>query len=193
METLIGEPAGDVRFRFAMPEPRNSKDYRNALHGLVEFGARANEVDIPQRWLDLPSPYYHPELWHQAQMSLARSLKEQASSAGTPYTKHIATLLRTSEAPLPDLNKVAFGLHVSARTLNRHLQAENTSFRKLKSQALASRAQLYLRETDQSVEAIAQTLGYQDTANFRRAFRKSVGCSPIEYRTKVTSCFEPLT
>lgn len=40
----------------------------------------------------------------------------------------------------------------------------------------------YLRETDYSVEAIAEELGYRDTANFRRAFRKSEGCSPIEYR-----------
>ena len=183
METLIGEAVCDAHYRFAMPEPGNSEDYRNALHGRVEFDAGADEVDIPQRWLDLPSPYYHAELWQQAQMSLAGALKEQSERKGTPYTQHIATLLRTSETPFPDLGEVASGLHVSARTLNRHLKAENASFRALKTQALASRAKLYLRETDHSVEAIAETLGYQDTANFRRAFKKSEGCSPIEYRS----------
>ena len=182
METLIGEPVRDVRYHFAMPEPANSQDYEGALHGHIVFNAEANEVDIPQRWLDLPSPYFHAELWQQAQLSLARTLRDQSKLAGAPYTQHITTLLRTSEAPFPDLNEVAYGLHVSARTLNRHLQAESTSFRQLKSQELVSRAKLYLRESDQSVEAIAEALGYKDTANFRRAFRKSEGCSPMEYR-----------
>lgn len=186
METLCGELVCDAHYRFAMPEPPNSQEYRSTLHSPVDFDAVANEVDIPYRWLDLPSPYHHAELWRQAQMSLARTLKEQSENEGTPYTHHIATLFRTSETPLPDLSEVAFGLNVSARTLNRRLKAESTSFRRLKSQALASRAKLYLRETTQSVEAIAETLGYQDTANFRRAFRRSAGCTPTEYRMGVS-------
>lgn len=185
METLIGEPVRDVRYRLAMLEPDNSQDYKDALHGQIVFDAGVNEVDIPHRWLDLPSPYYHDELWQQTQLSLARTLREQSRHAGAPFTQHVTALLKTSEAPLPDLNEVAYGLHVSARTLNRHLQAENTSFRKLKTQAVINRSKLYLREPDQSVEAIAEALGYNDTANFRRAFRKSEGCSPVEYRKAV--------
>jgi len=181
-ETLIGEPIVDVQIRLAIPEPENTAEYANALHGRISFDASVNEVDIPHQWLDLPSPYYHPELWRQAQMTLSQALKEQSQTEETTYKQHIAGLLRASEPPLPDLGDVAFDLNVSQRTLNRRLQAENTSFRQLKSQALARWAKQYLRETDQSVEAIAEELGYKDTANFRRAFRKSEGCSPIEYR-----------
>jgi len=72
--------------------------------------------------------------------------------------------------------------NVSKRTLNRRLQAENTSFRQLKSRALAAWAKQYLRETEYSVQAIAEALGYTDTANFGRAFRKSEACSPKAYR-----------
>ena len=190
VETLIAEPVRDAQFRLAMPEPANSAEYASALHGRICFGAAANEVDIPQRWLDLPSPYYHPELWRQAQMTLSQRLKEQSQSEDAPYRQHIAGLLRSCDPPLPDLGDVAFGLNVSQRTLNRRLQAENTSFRQLKSEALARWAKQYLRETDHSVEAIAQELGYKDTANFRRAFRKSEGCSPIEYRQ--SRCSQPV-
>ena len=77
---------------------------------------------------------------------------------------------------------MARGLHTSERTLNRRLQAEGSSFRTLKSDALAAWGKLYLAHTDQSVESIAAALGYQDAANFRRAFRKSVGRSPNDYR-----------
>jgi AraC-like DNA-binding protein len=115
-------------------------------------------------------------------MMLSKDLRERRQTENTVYKRHITSLLQTSTPPLPDLGNVAFGLNVSQRTLNRRLQAENTSFRQLKSQALAHWAKLYLRETKYSVEAIAEELGYKDTANFRRAFRKSEGCSPAEYR-----------
>ncbi|MBU2675853.1 MAG: AraC family transcriptional regulator [Gammaproteobacteria bacterium] len=187
IETTTGEPIHDARFRLAMPEPANSIEYSNALHGQISFGATANEVDIPHKWLDRSSPFYHPELWRQAQTSLSRSLKQLSASQDTPFMQHVAGLLRTSEPPLPDLDAVAFGLNISQRTLNRRLQAENTSFRKLKSQAMARWAKQYLGQTDYSVEAIAEALGYQDTANFRRAFRNSEGCSPVEFRQKNSS------
>jgi AraC-like DNA-binding protein len=182
VETLIGEPIHDAVFRLAIPEPDDKCEYTDALHGRISFDAAQNEVHLPHRWLDLPSPYYHPELWRQAQMTLSKRLKEQSEAADRPYKQHIAGLLRTSEPPLPDLGDVAFTLNVSQRTLNRRLRAERTSFRQLKSQALARWARQYLRETEYTVEAIAENLGYKDTANFRRAFRKSEGCSPIEYR-----------
>ena len=73
---------------------------------------------------------------------------------------------------------------MSQRTLNRRLQGEDSSYRAIKGQVLESWARLHLTETNQSVESIAAALGYQDTANFRRAFRKSEGCSPSEFRQK---------
>jgi AraC-like DNA-binding protein len=73
---------------------------------------------------------------------------------------------------------------MSPRTLNRRLQQEGSSYRVIKGTVLESWARLHLRETQLSVEAIAAALGYQDTANFRRAFRRSEGCSPSEFRRR---------
>jgi AraC-like DNA-binding protein len=96
----------------------------------------------------------------------------------------VDSLLRSSEPPLPDLGAAAARLHMSERTLNRRLQREGTSFRQIRGAILGSWARQHLRETDHSVEAIAAELGYQDAANFRRAFRNSEGCSPGEYRRR---------
>lgn len=190
IEIMTGTQCEDVHFRLAIPEATNKAAYKEALHGRVTFGADTNEIDIPHHWLDAPSPFYHPELWRQAQMALSRDLKNQLETASASFTQHIAGLLRTSEPPLPDLADVAFDLNVSQRTLNRRLQTEGTSFRQLKSQTLARWAKQYLRETEHSVEAISEELGYTDTANFRRAFRKTVGCSPIDYRERIRSTID---
>jgi AraC-like DNA-binding protein len=184
IEITSGGPIHDIQIRLAMQQPEDVSEYADVLHGEIRFDATSNEVDIPHRWLDLPSPYYHAELWRQAQVTLSKRLREQSETEDKPYSQHLSGLLRASEPPLPDLGQVAFGLNISQRTLNRRLQAENTTFRQLKSQALARWARQYLHETDYSVEVIAQELGYRDTANFRRAFRKSHGCSPIEYRQR---------
>jgi AraC-like DNA-binding protein len=64
------------------------------------------------------------------------------------------------------------------------LQDEGTSFRELRGKAIDRWARQYLQQTDLSVEAIAATLGYQDTANFRRAFRKRTGMTPGQFRSQ---------
>ena len=148
----------------------------------LSFDGQKDEIEIPRHWLDQPSPYFHAELWQQSQLSLSKNLQELGETRTQSYSQHVRALLRTSEPPLPDLGQVACNLHVSERTLNRRLQAESSSFRQLKSEALANWAKIYLDQTEHSVESIAATLGYKDTANFRRAFRKSTHSSPNEYR-----------
>ena len=182
VETTIGQALADASYYLAFPTPDNQQDYREAIHGDVHFGARANRLEIPRRWLDLPSPYFHNDMWQQAQQSLSRMLAEHGKTENNTFTRHIRALLQSLEPPLPDLDEIAGRLHVSQRTLNRRLQTEGTSYRQLKSAALINWAKIYLSQTNDSVESIAATLGYQDAANFRRAFRKQVHCSPHEFR-----------
>lgn len=184
VEATIGQRLEQASYHMAFPEPANRCDYEQELHGKLYFGAENNRVELPGQWLDQPSPYFHLELWQQAQLSLSRRLRELGEIESNTYTRHLRALFRSSVPPLPDLSTVARNLHLSERTLNRRLQAEETSFRALKSAALADWAKLYLSQTSDSVEAIAAALGYRDTANFRRAFRKSAHCSPNEFRQR---------
>jgi AraC-like DNA-binding protein len=40
----------------------------------------------------------------------------------------------------------------------------------------------YLRETDLTVEEIAESLGFSDAANFRQAFRRWTKAAPCEFK-----------
>jgi AraC-like DNA-binding protein len=44
-----------------------------------------------------------------------------------------------------------------------------------------------LQHSSDSVELIAEKLGYQDTSNFSRTFRRWCGLSPSEFRKNQTS------
>ena len=68
------------------------------------------------------------------------------------------------------------------RTLRRKLREEGTSFRELVDQLRMDMAIKYLRDTDLTVEAISESLGFSDAANFRQAFRRWTNAAPQAYR-----------
>ncbi len=75
-------------------------------------------------------------------------------------------------------------LHMTSRTLRRKLLAEGTCYAKLPASVRKELAIRYLRTTRMKTEAIAQSLGFSDVANFRQAFRKWTNKNPSEFRCR---------
>jgi len=73
-------------------------------------------------------------------------------------------------------------LGMSERSLHRRLADEGASFRRIRDDVQLRAAIEYLRDTELTVEAIAESLGFSDAANFRRAFRRWTGKPPLAYR-----------
>lgn len=182
LETLSGRVADDVVYRVSYEEPDYSSRYDDFLHSPTLFGQAFTGLDIPNRWLELRSPYYLSDLYLQSQKDLANQLRMLGQREKSAYSRHVLALLRSHEPPLPNLADIAARLHLSERTLNRRLQSEGTSFRDLRGGVLDDWAKRHLAQTGDSIESIAATLGYQDAANFRRAFRNRSGMTPVQYR-----------
>lgn len=187
IETISGLTLDDAVYHFAYAEPAYSGEYSSHLHSACQFGSETSSVEIPRHWLEIRSPFYDGALWRRSQLELSRRIEELGASSDQVYTEHLTSLLRSREPPLPDLGAIAAGLHISERTLTRRLKREGTNFREIRNRVLRSWAIEYLTNTGDSVESIAAALGYQDAANFRRAFRGWVNCSPGEYRDRVSS------
>lgn len=80
------------------------------------------------------------------------------------------------------LQAAARRLGMTERSLRRRLADEGTSFRTVHDDVQLQAAIGYLRDTQLTVEAIAEALGFSDAANFRRAFRRWTGKPPLDYR-----------
>ncbi len=182
LDNKLARPLEGAVYRVPYSEPIYAADYPHYLHGTVLFDQPAVVMSFPLEGLDERSLYYHDELWHSSLRQLADRLRELDAVQEKVYGSHVYSLLRSHQLPLPTLGDIAQSLHMSERTLNRRLQDEGTSFRELRGEAIDRWARQYLEQTDLSVEAVAATLGYQDAANFRRAFRKRVGQTPSQYR-----------
>jgi len=184
IEMVTGEPLTNASFNARHSKPSYHQTYNQWIHSPITFDNDLISIDIPREPLDRHSPFYNPSTWKQTLQNLSQRVRELGEDNTHGYSQYVLSLLYSYEPPLPNVNFAAERLHISERTLNRRLQKEGTSFRVLKSQVMQFWAEQYLQDTILSVEAIASLLGYQDTANFRRAFRKQKQCSPQDYRKR---------
>lgn len=81
-----------------------------------------------------------------------------------------------------DLEVVARSLGTSARTLQRRLGESDLTFQRLVDEVRRATALPLLVESDLSIDAISERLGYAESAAFRRAFRRWTGVAPSAIR-----------
>jgi AraC-like DNA-binding protein len=82
----------------------------------------------------------------------------------------------------PDGEIVADELNLSPRTLQRRLNEQNSSVKKIVDSTRHQLSVSYQEQKHLSVKEIAYSLGFNDPSNFSRAFRRWEGITPKEYR-----------
>lgn len=85
----------------------------------------------------------------------------------------------------PGVQLVAEVAGMSIRTLQRRLGDAGISYSRILHRTRIRLAAKWLAETTMPVTEIANSLGYSDTANFTRSFRRKAGVPPSQYRLLV--------
>lgn len=93
------------------------------------------------------------------------------------------TMLSLSDPALPHITRVAEALYITPRTLQRKLEAEQKSFRRLSEDVKKEIASSLLRHQGYPIAGMAYVLGYADAASFIHSFKKWFGISPERMRT----------
>jgi AraC-like DNA-binding protein len=107
--------------------------------------------------------------------------RAQASSL-TDEVKHLVGAMIIHGVPTKDM--VAMQLGISGRSLHRKLQGLGTSYREILDQVRLEIAQARLQEGADTMNAIADHLGFRSHQAFQRWFKQSIGKTPGEYRKK---------
>ena len=93
-------------------------------------------------------------------------------------------MLRESYEGLPTLAELSHLINQPLRTMDRHLAREGSRFLAISKRIRHEKARALLEAENQSITQIAYELGYRDSANFTRAFRRESGLSPSDHRRK---------
>lgn len=107
-------------------------------------------------------------------------------SLGGMVSERVQQILLQAGSEFPTSAAVAKLLHMSESTLQRHLAKEGVKYQQLLDQVRYRLAREYLEGTRLPVAEIASLLGFSDSANFRRSFRRWSGTTPSALRTEAS-------
>ena len=96
LEAMCTGPVEGLVFRFDFPRPDYAIEYSKYFRGEIVYDAAEASMEIPRAYLDRPSPYFHAQLWQEAQVNLARRMKALSEGERRPYTAYVTSLLHLS-------------------------------------------------------------------------------------------------
>lgn len=194
IETLLGHAVGsNVSISFAMSAPRDANVLSDAFHSQLIFGAQQTAISLPSAWLHLPSPLHDENNFrlHSRQCrDIINRIMDPADVVGKIHRlldNHFdrAMAFDTEMPPAPGIDDIAGHLNMSTRTVIRHLKHHNLSYRQLLENKRKDVSRQLLARPSLSITDIAYRLGYQEAANFTRAFKTWFGESPREWRQQL--------
>lgn len=184
-EFLHGQPLThpELEFRADYAEPPYHARFAGCLPR-VRYGCPRLQARHPVAWLDRPLAFAEPAANREAVAALDDELRLVAAD---DWVERMRAALSRPGAACPDLDAAAAALHVSSRSLRRHLQLRGTTFHDLRDEVRRARAITLLSGSALTIDAIARELGYADAAGFSRAFQRWTGQPPSSYRKRQRS------
>jgi AraC-like DNA-binding protein len=175
----IGDALRSVRLQHAAPPSRNA--HTRAYGDAVEFDGDHDGVILANEILDIPLPDADPALARAFEAQLESDLAQLPASGSfaDDVRGAIVRLIRSGDPC--EIESCARALAMSARTLQRRLGTDQTSFRELVDLARRDIALQKIRLPATSVTDLAFVLGFSEVSAFSRAFRRWTGKSPTEY------------
>lgn len=178
---LLNRPIPGTTVQLAYRQPAHYTQYQSSWpQTQIQFDAPTTAITFPLsvgEWAIATANPAVTDIFRQQCEALLRPLT--GSGVVSNRVRHV--LMRTLDAP-PGIETVSHALAMSERTLRRRLLEEQTSYRALLDQVRAEMASQYLHQTTLPVIEISRLLGFDNVANFRRAFRRWYGITPQAQR-----------
>ncbi len=175
------EPWRAVEVFFEHQAPADTRAHARFFDAPLRFAAGESGFRVPAATLASPLRARDTEL-ACALDRLATKLLEDARAPLSIATLVEEKLARKGSFVESSMSEIARSLSMSARTLQRKLAAEGTSFRDVCDVTRHKTALYLLRQGELSTSEIAFALGFSEPAAFHRAFRRWTGQTPQAYR-----------
>ena len=177
---LTGRPLSFKKLEIPYKEPPHGKMYETLFGCPVVFSSPRISVEVERDFMKskVLTASYPVMLFKERQcQENLRRLKKCFS-----ISEQIVTILKQMQPEIPSQESIAERLNLSQSSLYRKLKEADTSYQRIVDSFRREQAISYLQNTPLSICEIADKLGFSDSSNFRRAFKKWTGNTPTELR-----------
>lgn len=177
---VLGAPFPSRDMYFPYEAPPHASAYGKTFPCPVHFGSNVMEWHFDAAVFEVPCPNANAMT-----AGLCRDFCERVIASGegqSALQREVRAVCLGTQGRHATAASVAAALGMSPRTFHRRLRAENVSFQRLLDEVRSSVAIEYLSNTMMSIEEIGHRVGFADTSNFRKAFRRWSGTSPGAFR-----------
>ncbi|SKB81124.1 AraC family transcriptional regulator [Dyadobacter psychrophilus] len=176
---FTGQRVFPLRAELAYKSPVSRAEYEKILHCAVSFGAEQTKLIFAKEVAGMPLVSYDESLY----MSFAEILKNKCAVTSTQssFAEQVRrVIIQDFYGKIPSLQIIAAHMNLSERSLQRRLQQESESYRSLGATIKQELAFNLLKNTDATVLAISEVLGYTEPSAFHRAFKNWTQTSPVQ-------------
>ncbi len=185
-QLLVDAQRDDMEIWFSCPPPTYADKVKQTL-GNVRYNMPSNQFRFNAQLMQKRLPMHNPT---GLRFAIQQCQREEAllNDEGYILREKVRQEILFGPNGYPTLEEISQRLNMSTRTLRRKLEEEGTNFKALLEEAKRRDAIQLLDDRNLEIQRVATLLGYQDPANFTRAFRQWTGQTPSQYReTRKTS------
>jgi len=171
-----------LEVRFPHSAPDDISEHQRLFGCKLQFGWERTELVFAREFLNARLVKADPALRAILEAQVVDVIRKLPKGEATTdaVRRHLASELGKGQ---PTLELIAARLHMSSRTLRRHLDQEGTSFRQILSEVRCELASCHLSEGRLAIGEIAFLLGFSEPSAFHCAFKHWTGHAPHAYRT----------
>jgi AraC-like DNA-binding protein len=170
---------------FAHAAPSDTSQLEAYFGAPLEWNRGENHVELPPDLLDRPVVSRDAMLF-----SVLDEQANQLLAARPAKTDGLAKIRAAVRAALedgqPELASVARAVRMSARTLQRRLKDEGTSFQDVVDGIREELATVHMADPKYTLGEVAYLLGFSEISAFSRAFKRWTGMTPSDWRDRST-------
>jgi len=175
-----GTRLSPLRVEFAQPRP-HAKTIERHFGCPVVCGGPRNAIVFRAADAERPFVTRNAELLGMLAPQFEEELKRENGDEN--FVERVCLAIQQKlTGRRPTIEDIADALHVGARTLQRRLQDEGSSFQRVLEKARHQLARHYLNNPVLELNEAAYLLGYEDGNSFVRAFRSWEGVPPARWR-----------
>ncbi|MGY6650679.1 AraC family transcriptional regulator [Amycolatopsis sp. TRM77291] len=186
LRSVLGETWTPTRVFLSYRPPVHAARYQRFFRCPVHFDADADRLVIGSDVLRVPIPTHHEPTLRTA-LAVCRSLIAPERTRPGVVAAVEGLLKAHLHRPLT-MTDIAAQMHISERTLRRQLAEAGESFAAIRDRVRERHATALLRHSALAISAVAAEVGFSDGREFRRAYRRWTGRTPLAARTTGDGC-----